>query len=344
MCAATTAPTTPFAAPVVDELAVRVVVDSRYERFLPRMMHDNVHIEHTGQVPGRQMTCLAGEWGLSLHLESVSSGARAQYLLDFGYTPEIVSRNFDILAIEPEKLNGLILSHGHRDHYGGLEGFVQNFRHKMRDDVSLYIGAEDVFREKWVKSRPIGNHDGEAGLSSWGSLNRHALVSQRVIPVCCGEPKVLDQAFTTGYIERTSFEKITGGSLVMEDVDHFTPEERAGKMVSDSHPEEHATCYIVKGRGLVVISSCGHTGIINTVRTAMAVTNSDKVHAVIGGFHLATSPSEYIGMTVDEMEKLNPDVILPMHCTGSEFIERMKARMPHAVVASNLGSRFTFGV
>ena len=334
----------PFRAPEVDELKVRVVVDSRYERFLPRMMHDHVNIEHVGQVPGRQMTCLAGEWGLSLHLESRLGGTSAQYLLDFGYTPDIVNRNFDLLAIEPDKLNGLILSHGHRDHYGGLEGFVENFRHLMRDDVSLYIGAEDVFREKWVKSRPLGNQEAAPGLSSWGSLNRHALVSQKVIPVCCGTPTALDQAFTSGYIERTSFEKITGGSLVMEDVDHFSPEERAGKMVPDSHPEEHATCYIVKGRGLVVISSCGHTGIVNTVRTAMAATNVEKVHAVIGGFHLATSPSEYIGHTVDEMEKINPDVILPMHCTGSEFIERMKERMPHAVVASNLGSRFTFGV
>lgn len=343
MSPATSAPI-PFSAPVVDELAVRVVVDSRYERFLPRTMHDHVQIEHTGQVPGRQMTCLAGEWGLSLHLESSASGHRAQFLLDFGYTPEIVSRNFDLLSIDPQKLTGLILSHGHRDHYGGLEGFVQNFRHRMRDDVSLYIGTEDVFREKWVKARPAGNQDAPLELSSWGSLNRHALVSQRVLPVCCGVPTALDGAFTSGYIERTSFEKITGGSLVMEDVDHFTPEERAGKMLPDSHPEEHATCYIVKGRGLVVISSCGHTGIINTIRTAMATTNVDKVHAVIGGFHLGTSPSEYIGHTVDEMAKINPDVILPMHCTGSEFIERMKQRMPHAVVASNLGSRFTFGL
>lgn len=340
---ATAAPTT-FTAPVVDELAVRVVVDSRYERFLPRMMHDHVTVEHTGQVPGRQMTCLAGEWGLSLHLESVADGHRAQYLLDFGYTPEIVSRNFDLLGIDPAKLNGLILSHGHRDHYGGLEGFVQTFRYRMRDDVSLYIGTEDVFREKWVKGHAAGNHGAEPQLFSWGSLNRHALVSQRVLPACCGMPTVLDGAFTSGFIARTSFEKISGGSMVMENVDHFSPEERAGKMVPDSHPEEHATCYVVKGRGLVVISSCGHTGIINTVRTAMAVTNVDKVHAVIGGFHLATSPSEYIGHTVEELAKINPDVVLPMHCTGAEFTDRMKQRMPHAVVASNLGSRFTFGV
>jgi metal-dependent hydrolase (beta-lactamase superfamily II) len=142
---------TPFAAPVVDRLSVRVVVDSHYERFLPKATHQAVAIEHVGAIPGRPMTTLAGEWGLSLHLESEKAGAKAQYLLDFGYTPEIVNRNFALLDIEPARLNGLILSHGHRDHYGGLAGFVTQHRHHMRSDLALYVGAENVFREKWVR-------------------------------------------------------------------------------------------------------------------------------------------------------------------------------------------------
>ena len=64
------APKKPFAAPIVERLSVRVVVDSRYERFLPKSTHPFTVIEHVGQVPGRQMTSLACEWGLSLHLES----------------------------------------------------------------------------------------------------------------------------------------------------------------------------------------------------------------------------------------------------------------------------------
>jgi 7,8-dihydropterin-6-yl-methyl-4-(beta-D-ribofuranosyl)aminobenzene 5'-phosphate synthase len=332
----------PFAAPVVDQLSVRVVVDSHYERFLPKTTHPVVAIEHVGQIPGRQMTTLAGEWGLSLHLESVAAGARAQYLLDFGYTPEILNRNFGLLDIDPRKLNGLILSHGHRDHYGGLEGFVTHHRCHMRDDLSLYVGAEDVFREKWVRDRQIGSE--EAELVSWGALNRNALTAQLVAPVCCGHPHALEHAFTSGYIERTSFEKTTGGTMVPPSPDHFTAEERRGKLVPDQHPEEHATCYIVKGRGLVVISSCGHTGIVNSVRTAMAVANVDKLHAVIGGFHLTTSPNDYVEHTIDELEALKPDVVVPMHCTGVKFIEAMRRRMPEKLVASNLGSRFTFGV
>jgi len=336
MCASLT-PAKPFQPPVVDHLSVRVVVDSYYERFMPAVTHPVVAVEHLKRVPGRQMSTFAAEWGLSLHLESSNEGGRAQYLLDFGYTPEILNRNFDLLDIEPRRLNGLILSHGHRDHYGGLDGFVRQYRTHMRDDLSLYVGGEDVFREKWIKEK---DEDPE----SWGQLDRTSLVAQHVAPVCCGGAHALDGCFTTGYIERDSFETVSGGTLVTEVDDHFTEDERRGKLVKDLHPGEHATCYIVKGRGLVVISSCGHAGIINTVRTAMAVANVDKLHAVIGGFHLGPAPLDYITHTADEMEKLDPDVILPMHCTGARFIDAMRQRMPDRLVTSNVGSRFTFGV
>ena len=327
----------PFTPPMVDRLSVRVVVDSHYERFLPKATHPVVAIEHVGEIPGRQMTTLAGEWGLSLHLESERESAKAQYLLDFGFTPEILNRNFDLLDIEAAKIDGLILSHGHRDHYGGMVGFVNQHRAAMRSDLALYIGGETIFREKWLTPRsnqpPV----------SWGALDRIALTAQNVMPVCCGTPQALAGPFTTGQIERTSFEAITGGTKVRND-DHFTDAERRGQLVLDEHTDEHGTCYVVKGRGLVVISSCGHTGIVNTVRTAMKVANVDKLHAVIGGFHLGMAAPDYITHTVDELEALAPDVVVPMHCTGANFIDAMRRRMPERIVASNVGSRFTFGV
>jgi 7,8-dihydropterin-6-yl-methyl-4-(beta-D-ribofuranosyl)aminobenzene 5'-phosphate synthase len=325
----------PFAPPVVDSLSVRVVVDSHYERFLPKATHPVVGIEHVGEIRGRQMTTLAGEWGLSLHLESEHRGARTQYLLDFGYTPEVLNRNFDLLGIDPAKINGLILSHGHRDHYGGLIGFVNQHRARMREDIALYVGGETIFREKWIPKRDSDE------VVSWGALDRTALTAQNVMPTCCGTPLALEGPFTTGEIERTSFETITGSTKVRPQ--HFTDAERRGQLVLDEHKDELGTCFVVKGRGLVVISSCGHTGIVNTVRTAMKVSNVPKLHAVIGGFHLGMAPLDYINHTVDELAALNPDAIVPMHCTGANFIEAMRRRMPDRVVANNLGSRFTFG-
>ena len=322
-----------FKAPVVDELSVRVVVDSRYERFLPKASHPLVRIEHVGRIPGRPNMTVACEWGLSLHLASIADGARAQYVLDFGYTPEIINRNFELLDIDPAKINGLILSHGHRDHFGGLDGFVRQYRDRMREDLALYVGGETIFRDKWIKE------GGEQVL--WGAVDRGALQAQNVPAVCCPTPRVLDGAFTSGYIERTSFEQVTGGSWVEDDP--YSEAERKGKLVRDQHIDEHATCYIVKGRGLIVISSCGHAGIINTVRSAMAAANVDKVHAVIGGFHLGTAPQEYLQHTLEELERIDPDVILPMHCTGEPFIAMLRERMADKVVYSNVASRFTFG-
>lgn len=329
------APAKPFVAPMVDRLSVRVVVDSRYERFLPKATHPFVTIEHVGQIPGRQMTSLACEWGLSLHLESGRAGSQARYLLDFGYTPEIVLRNADLLDIDPAKIDGLILSHAHRDHFGGLIGFLMQHRSRMRSDLHFYNGGEDGFREKFLG-------DPKAPIS-WGAVDRRMLTAQLVTPVCCNKPHDLSHAFTTGYIERNSFEEVSGGSMVYE-YDHFTEAERRGKLVKDTHPDEHATCYIVQGRGLVVISSCGHVGLVNTIKQAMAVSGVSKLHAVIGGFHLVTAPQEYIERTVTELAELEPDAVIPMHCSGADFIESMRRRMPGQLVTTNVGTRFTFGV
>src|SRR5271154_633994 len=112
----------PFRAPTVASLSVRVVVDSFFDQFMPKATHPQVAIEHVSRIRGRETTTLAGEWGLSLHLESKGATAGGQYLLDFGYTPEILLRNIDLLGIMPERLDGLILSHAHRDHYRGEGG------------------------------------------------------------------------------------------------------------------------------------------------------------------------------------------------------------------------------
>src|SRR5262249_50103008 len=64
---------------------------------------------------------------------------------------------------------------------------------------------------------------------------------------------------------------------------HYTPAELQGKIVPDEHLHEHATCFNVKDRGLVVISSCGHVGIVNSARQAQEVSGVQKVHAIVGG-------------------------------------------------------------
>src|SRR5690242_15747560 len=160
----------PFQAPTVDRLSVRLVVDSYHDIFMPKAEHPHVKIEHVARMPGRPRETFACEWGLSLHLESEAAGRRSQYLLDFGFTPEVLNRNFDLLGIAPAQLDGLILSHSHRDHYGGLAGFVGRHRGRMRDDLALYTGAGNLtYREKWT-----GGRDGGAPLTM-GALDRVAV-------------------------------------------------------------------------------------------------------------------------------------------------------------------------
>ena len=96
----------PFKPPVVESLSVRVVVDSVFDQFMPKATHPMVAIEHVGRIRSDPNSTLAGEWGLSLHLGSRQAGETGQYLLDFGYTSEVLLRNFALLGIEPERLNG----------------------------------------------------------------------------------------------------------------------------------------------------------------------------------------------------------------------------------------------
>src|SRR5207302_10558061 len=173
---------------------------------------------------GRETTTLAGEWGLSLHLQSKGAGADGQYLLDFGYTPEILLRNCDLLDIAPERLDGLILSHAHRDHYGGKVGFVEHHPSPMRDNLKLFAGGDLAFREKW-----LGSRDEEP--RSWGALDAAALAAAQVETVCCDQAQALAGPFTSGQIARQSFERVLPNTLVEPTVaDHYSDEERRGRL------------------------------------------------------------------------------------------------------------------
>jgi 7,8-dihydropterin-6-yl-methyl-4-(beta-D-ribofuranosyl)aminobenzene 5'-phosphate synthase len=212
-------------------------------------------------------------------------------------------------------------------------------------DIKLYAGGETVFCRR---------HRGAPGqLTDWGAIDRRELTAQKVAVVLAENPTVIaGHAFTTGKIKRTSFETVSGGALVeyaMKDgvgcnAGHFVPAELEGKITADEHIHEHATCFNVKDRGLVVISSCGHVGIVNTVRQAQEVSGVQKVHAIVGGFHFAPSPKDYVDQVVAEMKKLQPDVVIPMHCSGDNFVQAARQQMPDKLLLSNTGSLITFGV
>lgn len=331
------------APPSVDRLAVRVVVDSYQDALVRSMKVGNVEVQRVGIVGlGKH---LHAEFGLSLHLESQRGAEKQNFLLDFGYTPGALLNNLDILKIDPASIDALIVSHGHFDHYGGLVPFLKRERAKMHGNLPLYVGGEDTFCYRW---RPLP--DGR--LDSFGVLDRRDLVAENVRIIMADQPAVIKgQAFTTGAIPRKGFEKVLPATRVEIgvrdgagcEVSHFSKEEQAGKIVFDQFYGEHATCFNVKGRGLVVISSCGHAGIINSIRQAQALSGVQKVHAVMGGFHLSPAPLPYTAQVVQALKEIDPDYVIPMHCSGAGFIQLAQNEMPEKLILSYTGSRFVFG-
>jgi 7,8-dihydropterin-6-yl-methyl-4-(beta-D-ribofuranosyl)aminobenzene 5'-phosphate synthase len=333
----------PIQTPVVDKLAVRVLIDGSFDAFFRPSKVNGVSVEPAPR--GRDYRrSLHNQWGLSLFLESQRAGEQRNVMLDFGYTPEALLNNIELTGVDPSKLDALVVSHGHFDHYGGLQGFLKKYRDVLPADVKLYAGGEDNFCHRY---------SGTPGqLTDFGALDRRELVAQKVSVVLAETPTVVaGHAFTTGKIKRASIEKVLPNTLVefaMKDglgcdAGHYTSAELLGKTVPDEHIHEHATCFNVKDRGLVVISSCGHVGIVNSVRQAQEVSGVQKVHAIVGGFHLGPAPADYLNQVVAEIKKLEPDVVIPMHCSGNNFITAMRQQMPDRLLVSTTGSRVTFG-
>jgi 7,8-dihydropterin-6-yl-methyl-4-(beta-D-ribofuranosyl)aminobenzene 5'-phosphate synthase len=289
---------------------------------------------------------LHNEWGLALALESKMGADTRNLMLDFGYTPEALMNNMEIIGVDPAKTQALIVSHGHFDHFGGLVDFLKKNRSKLPAELTLYVGGEDNFCARKQGTGTPGH------FTDWGVLDRREVEAQNVKIVKCEQPTVIQEhAFTTGNIARRSFERVLPNTQVSyrktaDGVGCDMPAQDAkaeGKFVNDEHYNEHATCFNVKDRGLVVISSCGHAGIVNTVLQAIDVSGVKKVHAVMGGFHLFPAVDDYVRRTVSELKSMGADVVIPLHCSGPGMTQALRELMPDHMLTSTTGTEFTFG-
>ena len=105
--------------------------------------------------------------------------------------------------------------------------------------------------------------------------------------------------------------------------------------------DDQAAILHVRDKGLVVLTGCGHAGIVNIVRYAKRLTGIDRVYAVIGGFHLTGGIFEaIIPATVDALTAESPGVVVPAHCTGWRAQNALAAAMPEAFIPNSVGTRF----
>jgi 7,8-dihydropterin-6-yl-methyl-4-(beta-D-ribofuranosyl)aminobenzene 5'-phosphate synthase len=337
-------------APIVDELVIQEITDSAHDIFLRGAEAPGLNVRRPG-LPGAALgRTLESEWGLALYLESRRGETSKRYLLDFGFTPDVYANNLDLLKIDVSKVDALIISHGHYDHVGGLIGFLEANRARMREDLRLYTGGEDNFCRRFSR-------DPNGAFVDFGPvLDRRKLKALNVLPVMSEAPIVIeDQAFTSGAVPRASFEHVLPNTWVAYgesngvgcNVDayanhHFTADELAGKPQPDQHWHEHATCFRLGDRGLVVITSCGHGGIINTLRRVQEITGVEKIYALVGGFHLAPAPDDYLRAVMAELKTFDLEHVMPMHCSGQNFIDLAKKEMAEKLVLCGTGSSFTF--
>jgi 7,8-dihydropterin-6-yl-methyl-4-(beta-D-ribofuranosyl)aminobenzene 5'-phosphate synthase len=338
------APTLGRVPPEVDWLGVRIVTDNVVIQFVPAETRNGFAIErrvggntHPDRPP---RTALQGEWGLAMHVESRRGSESRNVLIDFGYTPEALLNNMAILGVDPATFDAMVLSHGHYDHFGGMVGFLKAHGSALKQKLPFYVGGEDCF----CLRRNAGGQ--------FGALDRKAIMDTDLALMMASEPAVVaDHAFTTGRIGQSSFETpLRATSEIVGIFDGFgcypekmPAQKNTGDYIPDDFDHEIGTNYVVKGRGLVVLTSCSHRGVINTVRAAIAASGVSKVHAVLGGFHIVPPLDDaYIRKTIDEFKAIDPDHLIVGHCTGDRFYDLAREALGDKVIHSAVGTRFVF--
>jgi 7,8-dihydropterin-6-yl-methyl-4-(beta-D-ribofuranosyl)aminobenzene 5'-phosphate synthase len=332
--------------PLVDRISITVVTDSYHHAFEPAIQTNAIQVMRKGfeVAPNREPSrTLQNEWGLSLHVESVRDIETKRLLIDFGYTPHTLLNNLSILGIDAAQIDAMALSHGHVDHFGGMAGFLAASKGKLKPDMPLFIGGEECFCARDLVVQ--GN------VGYFGALDRAAIRNAGLLVTFAELPSLIaGHGFTTGHIPLRSFERVLAPTRMLPGIRDGAGCEASALSESKQHiaspsddfVHEIATAYNVRGRGLVVMTSCGHRGVVNSVRAAMEISGVDKILAVLGGFHLAPYPIDYQRATAKALLDLNPEFLIPMHCSGEHFIRILGDDMPKRFIRSSTGSQFIF--
>jgi len=261
------------------------------------------------------------EHGFSLLIRILKEGKTNTILFDTGCSTNGVILNAKRMGIDLSEVDCIVLSHGHYDHFGGLLSTIKAIK---RPNLPIIL-HEDVFKTR-------GTTNPDSTIRTYPKFPTTEQMKHTKL-IITKKPRLIinNKALVTGEIPRkTSFEK---GYL----------KHRA--FVNDSwipDPwiwDDQAIVIKLKGKGLVVIAGCSHAGIINTLNYAQQITGSNDIYAVIGGFHLAGKQGEkIIKQTVEEIKRINPEIIISAHCTGWRAKCALAKTMTNKFVWNHVGN------
>ncbi len=294
------------------------------------------------QQPGTSTIMCIAEHGLAMLFEVNKGETVHTFLLDAGGTLGMVSNNIKHLQIEPNKIEKFILSHGHFDHFGGLNHIINQF-----SPGTEIIVAENAFLPKWalqgelrrksieINKEKLEQLQKEKKIRKLPVLNKEQLNEQiknkQLTLIETNEPiHLAPGVWTSGEIETPLKEELSTGLYVQKN----------GDVLSDDFRDEISIFINVKNKGLMILTGCGHTGIMNTVRMAQKLSGIDKVYALIGGFHMNWASKERVDKTIDFLKKLKPEILCAMHCSGFNFKARLMNEIPESSVLGIVGTTF----
>lgn len=342
----------------IDSLAITLLTDNYTDRLLPTLypanrpplIRDNQFLPSPPPIAEHGFSCLIkATCKIEKNKEKDTTDTKKEniVLFDCGTSENGVLHNADILKINLNSIQYIVLSHGHFDHFTGLMSIIERINKPIK-----MICHPDAFLKRWIVF-PNGRDKARLPfLSSENLRDQKVNLFLKKGPSLLSENQITDyhgisadegtslvpKLLVTGQIPRhTMFEK--GFPLQYKEDptgDKLTPD----PLVKD----DQAIVANIRDKGLVIISGCAHAGIINTVNYAKTLTGIDKIFAIVGGFHLTGGSiyEEAIEPTIKELIKIDPDYLVPCHCTGWKATNRIIQKLPEKFLQPSICTTFTF--